>query len=231
MMSNDTWTLVDRYLSDALLAPDAALEAALDASDAAGLPSINVSPTQGKLLQMLAQLCGARHILEIGTLAGYSTIWLGRALPADGRLITLEFDEKHAAIARANITRAGLDAVVEIRVGRALDSLPVLAAESHPPFDLIFIDADKVSTLEYFTWALSLSRPGSLIIVDNVVRNGAVADAATTDVSVLGMRRFFDAVTQEPRVSATAVQTVGAKGYDGFAILLVKEAGASRALR
>ena len=230
-MNNDTWTRVDQYLAGELLPPDPALDAALQSSDAAGLPSINVSPTQGKLLQMLAHLCGARHILEIGTLGGYSTIWLGRALPADGRLVTLEFDEKHAAIARANISRAGLDGIVEIRVGRALDSLPVLAAESRPPFDLIFIDADKVSTPEYFAWALTLSRPGTLIIVDNVVRNGAVADAETSDASVQGMRRFFEVVKREPRVSATAVQTVGAKGYDGFAVVLVGGTGSSGTLR
>jgi predicted O-methyltransferase YrrM len=226
-MNNDTWTRVDQYLAGELLAPDATLEGALEASEAAGLPSIAVSPTQGRLLQMLARLCGARHVLEIGTLGGYSTIWLARALPADGRLITLEADERHAAVARGNIARAGLDLIVEIRIGRALDALPVLAAESRPPFDLVFIDADKVNTPEYFTWALQLSRPGGVIVVDNVVRNGAVADASTTDVSVLGMRRFFDMVGKEPRVSATAVQTVGAKGYDGFAVMLVEEAGAA----
>jgi predicted O-methyltransferase YrrM len=224
-MNNDTWTRVDQYLASELLAPDAALEAALEASEAAGLPSIAVSPTQGRLLQMLARLCGARHILEIGTLGGYSTIWLARALPADGRLITLEADERHAAVARGNITRAGLGLIVEIRIARALDALPALAAESRPPFDLVFIDADKVNTPEYFRWALQLSRPGGVIVVDNVVRNGAVADASTTDASVLGMRRFFDMVGKEPRVSATAVQTVGAKGYDGFAVMLVEDAG------
>jgi predicted O-methyltransferase YrrM len=225
-MNNETWTRVDQYLVGQLLQPDEALEAALRSSDAAGLPSINVSPTQGALLQMLARLCGARRILEIGTLGGYSTIWLARALPAGGRLITLEADEQHAAVARANIGRAGLAGVVEIRAGRALDSLPVLARESRTPFDLTFIDADKVNTPEYFISALSMSRPGSLIIVDNVVRNGAVADASTTDASVRGMRRFFDLLKSEPRVSATAVQTVGGKGYDGFAIALVVESAA-----
>jgi predicted O-methyltransferase YrrM len=224
-MNKETWTRVDQYLAGELLAPDPVLDAALQASEAAGLPAINVSPTQGKLLQMLARLCGARRILEIGTLAGYSTIWLGRALPADGRLITLEADEKHAAVARANIARAGLDNVVEIRMGKALESLPSIAAESRSPFDCIFIDADKVSTSEYFAWALRMSRPGSLIIVDNVVRDGAVADGATSDASVQGMRRFFDALKREPRVTATAVQTVGAKGYDGFAVVLVGEPG------
>ncbi|HMF59407.1 MAG TPA: O-methyltransferase, partial [Vicinamibacterales bacterium] len=162
---------------------------------------------------------------EIGTLAGYSTIWLGRALPADGRLITLEADEKHAAVARANIARAGLDEVVQIRIGIALESLPAIAAESRSPFDFIFIDADKVNTPEYFAWALRMSRPGSLIVVDNVVREGAVADAATPDPSVQGMRRFFDVLKREPRVTATAVQTVGAKGYDGFAVVLVGAPG------
>src|SRR4051794_1994211 len=191
-MNNDTWTRVDQYLAGQLLQPDEALEAALRSSDAAGLPSINVSPTQGALLQMFARLCGARRILEIGTLGGYSTIWLARALPPDGRLITLEADEQHAAIARANIGRAGLGGVVEIRTGRALESLPVLARESRARFDLTFIDADKASTPEYFAAALDMSRPGSLIIVDNVIRNGAVADAATTDANVRGMRRFFE---------------------------------------
>jgi len=225
-MNNETWTRVDQYLAGQLLPPDDALDAALRSSDAAGLPSINVSPTQGALLQMFARLCGARRILEIGTLGGYSTIWLARGLPPGGRLITLEADEQHAAVARANIGRAGLAAVVEIRVGRALDSLPVLARESRAPFDLTFIDADKVNTPEYFLSALGMSRPGSVIIVDNVVRNGAVADASTTDASVRGMRRFFELLKSEPRVTATAVQTVGGKGYDGFAVALVVDPAA-----
>jgi predicted O-methyltransferase YrrM len=230
-MNKEIWTRVDQYLAGELLTPDPVLDAALQSSEAAGLPAINVSPTQGKLLQMLARLCGARRILEIGTLGGYSTIWLGRALPADGRLITLEADEKHAAIARANIARAGLDNVVEIRIGKALESLPAIAAESRSPFDFIFIDADKVNTPEYFGWALKMSRPGGLIIVDNVVRDGAVADAATSDASVQGMQRFFDGLKREARVTATAVQTVGAKGYDGFAVVLVGEAGSTETLR
>jgi predicted O-methyltransferase YrrM len=230
-MDKEVWTRVDQYLVGELLAPDPVLDAALQSSEAAGLPAINVSPTQGKLLQMLARLCGARRILEIGTLAGYSTIWLGRALPADGRLITLEADEKHAAIARANIARAGLDNVVEIRIGIALESLPAIAAESHSPFDFIFIDADKVNTPEYFGWALRMSRAGTLIVVDNVVRDGAVADTATFDPSVRGMRRFFEVLKREPRVTATAVQTVGAKGYDGFAVVLVGETGSTETLR
>lgn len=220
-MSNDVWTRVDEYLAGQLLPDDPVLTAVLQSSDEAGLPAINVSATQGKLLQMFAQLCGARNILEIGTLGGYSTVWLARALPPDGRLITLEADEKHAAIARANISRAGLDEVVDLRVGRAAESLAALAHEGRPPFDLTFIDADKVSTTEYFDWALKMSRPGSLIIVDNVVRNGAVADPASSDASVRAMRRFFDLLRDEPRVTATAVQTVGGKGYDGFAVAMV----------
>jgi predicted O-methyltransferase YrrM len=220
-MSNEVWTRVDEYLAGQLLPDDPVLTAALQSSEAAGLPAINVSPTEGKLLQMFARLCGARNILEIGTLGGYSTIWLARALPPDGRLITLEADEKHAAVARGNITRAGLDGLVNLRVGRASESLPALAAEGRPPFDLTFIDADKVSTTEYFNWALKMSRPGSLIVVDNVVRNGAVADPASSDASVQAMRRFFDVLKDEPRVTATAVQTVGGKGYDGFAVAMV----------
>jgi predicted O-methyltransferase YrrM len=221
-MSSEIWTRVDEYLSSQLLPHDPVLEEALRSSEVAGLPAINVSATQGKLLQMLAQLCGARNMLEIGTLGGYSTIWLARALPPGGRLVTLEFEEKHAAVARANITRAGLNGVVELQIGRALDLLPALATEQRAPFDLTFIDADKVNTTEYFGWALKMSRPGSLIIVDNVVRNGAVADPASADASVQAMRRFFDVLKGEPRVTATAVQTVGAKGYDGFAVLTVK---------
>jgi predicted O-methyltransferase YrrM len=230
-MNNDTWTRVDQYLAGELLTPDPVLDAVLESSDAAGLPAISVSPTQGKLLQILAQLAGARHILEVGTLGGYSTIWLARALPPGGRLITLEADEKHAAVARANIARAGLDSVVEIRLGRALDTLAALAAERLQPFDVAFIDADKVNTAEYFAFALKMSRPGSLIIVDNVIRNGAVADAATTDASVQGMRRFFQVLKQESRVSATAVQTVGAKGYDGLAIVTVLQSADADPLR
>ncbi|HKW29925.1 MAG TPA: O-methyltransferase [Verrucomicrobiae bacterium] len=222
-MNPETWAAVDRYLTDLFEPSDAGLAAALAASTAAGLPSINVSPAQGKLLQLLARIQRARNILEIGTLGGYSAIWLARALPVDGRLITLEFDSKHAEVARANIARAGLGDVVELRVGRALDTLPQLAAEGRGPFDLIFIDADKPSTADYFAWSLKLSRPGSLIMVDNVVRNGAVVDAASDDPRVQGMRRFFDALTAEKRVDATVVQTVGSKGYDGFALARVRE--------
>jgi len=220
-MNQETWTAVDRYITDLLEPPDPVLEEALAASAAAGLPSINVSPGQGKLLQVLAKIQGARNILEIGTLGGYSTIWLARALPAGGRLITLEFDPKHAEVAGANLARAGLAEVVALRLGRALDILPQLAAEGRGPFDLIFIDADKPSTADYFAWALRLSQRGSLIIVDNVVRKGAVADAASEDPRVQGMRRFFNALAAEKRVSATILQTVGSKGYDGLALCLV----------
>jgi len=220
-MNQEQWTAVDRYITDLLIPPDPALDAALQASAAAGLPPISVTPNQGKLLQLLAKIGGARNILEIGTLGGYSTIWLARALPKTGRLITLEADRKHAEVARANIARAGLSDVVEVRLGRALDALPQLAAERRAPFDLIFIDADKAATADYFTWSLKLSRPGSLIIVDNVVRKGAVIDAASRDEDVQGIRRFNQLLSAEKRVSATAIQTVGSKGYDGFAIALV----------
>jgi len=217
----DQWTAVDRYITDLLVPPDSVLDATLQASAEAGLPPHNVSPNQGKLLLLLAQAQGARSILEIGTLGGYSTIWLARALPADGHLVTLEADPKHAQVARANIARAGLADVVELRLGWALDTLRQLADEGRGPFDLIFIDADKCNSPDYFTWALKLSRRGSLIIADNVVRGGAVIDAASGDPSVQGVRRFNELVAAEPRVSATAIQTVGSKGYDGFAIVLV----------
>jgi predicted O-methyltransferase YrrM len=220
-MSQELWTSVDRYITDLLVPSDAALEGALAASAEAGLPAINVAPNQGKLLQLLAQLQGARAILEVGTLGGYSTIWLARALPPGGRLITLEADPKHAEVARANIARAGLASVVELRLGRAQDTLPQIAAEGRGPFDLIFIDADKTGYPEYFAWALKLSRRGSLIVADNVVRKGAVADPNSSDPMIQGVRRFHELVAAEPRVSATAIQTVGIKGYDGFAIALV----------
>lgn len=220
-MTQEQWTAVDRYITDLLVPPDPALSSALQANATAGLPPHDVSPNQGKLLLLLARLQGARTILEIGTLGGYSTIWLARALPADGRLITLEADPKHASVARANIAAAGLADVVELRLGRALDTLSQLAAEGCSPFDLIFIDADKPSNPDYFAWALKLSRPGSLIIGDNVVRDGAVVDAASGDPRVQGVRRFYELLASSPRVSATAIQTVGSKGYDGFAIALV----------
>jgi predicted O-methyltransferase YrrM len=220
-MTPDQWTAVDRYLTGLLVPPDPALDEALRASAAAGLPAINVSPTQGKLLHLLARVHGARTILEVGTLGGYSTIWLARALPPGGRLVTLESDPKHADVARTNIERAGLADAVELRLGPALETLPQLAAENRGPFDLTFIDADKPSTPEYFAWALKLSRRGSLIVVDNVVRKGAVADPANDDPNVRGVRRFLEQLAAEPRVSATAIQTVGGKGYDGFALAVV----------
>jgi predicted O-methyltransferase YrrM len=220
-MAEDQWTEVDRYFSEGLLPGDPILEAALEASAAAGLPAISVSPNQGRLLQMLAQILGARSILEIGTLGGYSTIWLGRGLRAGGHLITLEVDPNHAEVALRNVGRAGLQEVVEVRIGNAVEILPQLSAEGRGPFDLIFIDADKPNIPAYFEWALKLSRPGTLIIVDNVVRDGAVIDADSTDPSVQGVRRFIDLLGAEPRASGTAIQTVGIKGYDGFAIVLV----------
>jgi predicted O-methyltransferase YrrM len=223
-MTQEIWTAVDRYITDLFVPPDTALTAALQASQSAGLPTINVSPPQGKFLQLLAKALGARAILEIGTLGGYSTIWLARALPAGGRLITLEADPKHAEIARANIARAGLAGIVELRLGRALDTLPQLAAEGRGPFDLIFIDADKPSYADYFTWALKLSRRGSVIIGDNVIRKGAVLNpGASDDPRVPGVLRFNELVAAERRVSATVIQTVGGKGYDGFTMAVVTD--------
>lgn len=222
-MNEETWAAVDRYLVEALVHEDAALHRALQASDAAGLPPISVSAAHGKLLHLLARGMNARSILEIGTLGGYSTIWLARALSAGGRLVTLEADPKHADVARANVARARLGDVVEIRVGLALDTLPKLAAEGLGPFDLVFIDADKPNNPEYLRWALRLARRGTMIVVDNVIRKGAVADAASTDASVQGVRRMNEMIAADPRLAATAVQTVGSKGYDGFAIALVLE--------
>jgi predicted O-methyltransferase YrrM len=220
-MTEEIWTAVDGYLGDLLVPADPALEAALAASAAAGLPAINVSAVQGKLLQLLARAIGAHNVLEIGTLGGYSSIWLARALPDGGRLVSLEADPRHAEVARANIARAGLDSSVEVRLGMALDLLPELAAEGGEPFDLVFIDADKPNNAAYFDWALQLTRPGSIIVVDNVVRDGDVIDAVSDSPTVQGVRRFLERLAAEPRVSATAIQTVGGKGYDGFAIALV----------
>jgi predicted O-methyltransferase YrrM len=220
-MTQQRWSAVDRYIADLLLPPDPSLDAALEASAAAGLPAHNVSPAQGKLLQLLALMQGAQTILEIGALGGYSAIWLGRALPAGGRLVALEADPGYATVARANVDRAGLADIVEVRVGRALDTLPLLAQEGQGPFDMIFIDADKRSNAEYLAWALELSRPGSVIVADNVVRGGAVAGDGDGDASVQGVRRFYELLASDPRVSATAIQTVGLKGHDGFAIGLV----------
>lgn len=220
-MTPELWSAVDDYFNETVVAPDQALADALRDSDAAGLRRISVSPSQGKLLHLLARLHGARKILEIGTLGGYSAIWLARALPADGRLVSLEIDPQTAAVARANIERAGLSARVEVRVGPALDTLPRLADEGLAPFDFVFIDADKPGNPQYLEWALALTRPGAVIVVDNVVRKGAVADAASTDPDVVGVRRCLEMIAANPRLSATAIQTVGGKGYDGFALALV----------
>jgi predicted O-methyltransferase YrrM len=221
-MSQELWTAVDRYISDSLIPPDPALEAALRASDEAGLPAIAVAPNQGKLLMILAQAMGARNILEMGSLAGYSTIWLARGLAGGGKLLTLEADPKHAEVARGNIARAGLADKVEVRLGKALERLPEVAAEGLGPFDLIFIDADKGNYPGYLEWALRLSRPGTLIIGDNVVRDGNVIDADNREDSVQGVRRMNQIIAAEPRLCATAIQTVGSKGYDGFMIAIVR---------
>jgi predicted O-methyltransferase YrrM len=216
----DLWTRVDDYVTSTLVKQDDALVQALADSDAAGLPAISVSPAHGKLLHLLARIVGARRILEIGTLGGYSTIWLARALPQDGRLISLELAQKHADVARANIDRAGVGERVEIRVGKALDLLPSLGGTG--PFDLVFIDADKQNNSGYFEWAVTLSRPGGVIIVDNVIRNGAVIDAESNDEMVQGVRRLNELMNREVRVDVTAIQTVGVKGYDGFSVALVR---------
>ena len=220
-MTQQEWNEVDAYFTGKLAPPDAVLDAALRSSAAAGLPAIAVAPNQGKMLQLFARMVGAKRILEIGTLGGYSAIWLATALPPDGKLITLEVERRHADVAAANIARAGLEKKVEIRVGRALDTLPKLVAEHAGPFDMVFIDADKQNNAGYFEWALKLSRRGTLIIVDNVVRNGAISDAGSKDSSVIGTRKLFDLMELDARVSATAVQTVGSTGYDGFAMAVV----------
>ena len=220
-MSQKLWNEVDQYLDDTLVQQDAALAEAITSSDAAGLPSISVAPSHGKFLHLLARIQGARRILEIGTLGGYSTIWLARALPPDGRLITLEYDSKHADVASANLARAGVADKVDIRIGRALDTLPQIAAERQAPFDLIFIDADKPSNPDYFRWALKLSHRGSVIVIDNVIRRGAVIDTNSGDDNIRGVRKMHELIGAEPRVSATAIQTVSVKGYDGFTLALV----------
>jgi predicted O-methyltransferase YrrM len=220
-MTQELWSAVDHYIDDELGLTDPVLEAALAANAEGGLPAIDVTAAQGKLLYMLAMLAGARRILEIGTLGGYSTIWMGRALPPNGKLITLEFDPKHAAVAKSNIERAGLSEIVDVRVGAALDSLPVIEAEKGGPFDLFFIDADKVNNPNYFEWAVRLSRPGSIIIVDNVVREGGLADATSEDAAIRASRKVAELLGSDPRVDGTVIQTVGTKGYDGFAIAMV----------
>jgi predicted O-methyltransferase YrrM len=222
-MNAAQWTSVDQYLAEQSIPPDPVLESALAASSAAHLPAINVTPHQGKFLHLLARLQGARRILEIGTLGGYSTLWLARALPAGGRVVTLELEEVHARVARENFARAGLADKVELKLGRAIDLLQAMIAEKVAPFDFVFIDADKPSMAEYFQAVLQLTRPGSVIIADNVVRNGAVVDASSTDASVQGVRRFMAALARETRVSATTLQTVGSKGYDGFTLAVVNE--------
>jgi len=220
-MAEDLWTDVDQYFSDKLLPKDPILESAAEAAEKAGLPPIAVSPNQGKFLQLLSQIIGAQSILELGTLAGYSTIWLARGMRPGGRLITVEVDPKHADVAKSNISRAGLKDAVEVRLGSALGVLPQLFAEKRGPFDLIFIDADKENIPDYFEWSMKLSHPGTLIIVDNVVRDGAVIDANSPDPRIEGVRKFVDLLAAESRASGTTIQTVGIKGYDGFAMVLV----------
>ncbi len=222
-MPQKLWTRVEQYADGLLIPPDPVLDAAREASEAAGLPSIAVSPSQGMLLHLLARMQGAKRILEIGTLGGYSTIWMARALPADGKLVTLEFAKKHFEVARANIARAGLTDRVDQRLGPALEVLPLLESEGQGPFDFVFIDADKENCAPYFEWALRLSRSGTVMIVDNVIREGEVVDSKTKDKHVLGIRRFFEAVAAEPRVTATTQQTVGSKGYDGFTLIRVND--------
>lgn len=220
-MNQEQWSAMDDLLTSRLLKPDAALDAALATSAAAGLPAINVAPNQGKLLHLLAKLRGARRILEVGTLGGYSTIWLARALPADGQLISLEADPHHAAVARANLERAGLPGSVSVVLGAAADTLEKFVADHAEPFDMIFLDADKKSYPEYLRLSLLLSRPGTLIVGDNVIRRGRIADLASSDPDVIGLHEFFRQLAQNPRLDSTAVQTVGLKGWDGFSMTLV----------
>jgi predicted O-methyltransferase YrrM len=222
LKDQELWTAVDRYLVDGHIPRDPLLDKAIESNNAAGLPTIDVAPNQGKLLNLLARIQGARRILEVGTLGGYSTIWLARALPSDGKLITLEVEPKHAKVAMANIERAGLSSMVELRLAPALDSLAQLHAEGTPPFDFIFIDADKQNIPAYLEWSLRLSRPGTIIITDNVVQKGAVIDPDDPDPRIQGVRRFFAMIAAEPRIDATTLQTVGTKGYDGFTLAVVK---------
>jgi predicted O-methyltransferase YrrM len=220
-MDQEIWTAVDRYFNETAVGTDAALDAAAAAAEAAQLPPVSVTPAYGKLLHLIARVQGAKRILEIGTLAGYSTIWLARALPPDGRVVTLEFNPKHADIARANLARAGLADRVEIRVAPALDSLSQLAAGREQPFDLIFIDADRANVATYFDRAVKLARHGSVIVVDNVVRKGRVLDTSNSDAEIVGVRRFVERLASDSRVSATILQTVSSKGHDGFVLALV----------
>lgn len=220
-MSIEQWTAVDAYFEGLFIPPDADLQGALERSDAAGLPQIAVAPNQGKLLMLLAQMSGAKRILEVGTLAGYSTIWLARALPPDGKLITIEFDAHHAEIARQNIAAAGLAEQVEVRQGEAVQVLADIHAENPPPFDFVFLDADKHNFPNYLDWSIKLGRAGTVIVGDNVVRNGAVADPTSDDPNVQGVQEFCRKMADDPRIEATALQTVGAKGYDGFAMGII----------
>ena len=222
-MTSDRWNAVDDYVAELLLPADPVLDAALARNVAAGLPAHDVSPVQGRLLELLARMRGARRILEVGTLGGYSTIWLARALGPGGRLVTLEREARFAEVARANLARAGLAGVVEVLVGPALETLALLAAEGAGPFDLVFVDADKQSSAEYLRRALRLTAPGSVIVFDNVVRGGALADADSDDPRVRGVRALHDLLAAEPSVRAATIQTVGAKGYDGFTLALVGE--------
>jgi predicted O-methyltransferase YrrM len=219
-VSEELWASVETYIDGLLIPSDPVLEAAVSASEAAGLPAIAVTPGQGKLLYLLARIQRARRILEIGTLAGYSTLWMARALPAEGCIVTLEADPKHCEVAQANLARGDVAPLIDLRLGRALDTLPELAAEGLEPFDMVFIDADKENTEAYFRWALRLSRAGAVIVVDNVIREGEVADPDSSDPRVQGIQRFNEAVATDPRVEATTIQTVGSKGYDGFTLAI-----------
>jgi predicted O-methyltransferase YrrM len=222
-MTQAVHTAVDAYFDELLVRPDDALNAALERQSSEGLPAIAVAPNQGKLIHLFARMSGTKRILEIGTLGGYSTIWLARALPVDGRLVTLELDPHHADVARGNLDAAGLEDRVQIMVGPAADSLQTLINAGEPPFDFIFIDADKPSTAIYLEASLRLARPGTVIVIDNVVRNGKVVDPGSTDPNVIGVRKGIEAVAANPRLSATGVQTVGSKGLDGFVLLIVEE--------
>lgn len=224
-MNQETWTAVDRYIVDTFALEDDVLTQAQAACDAAGLPPIQVAPAQGKFLQLLTLITGAQRVLEIGTLGGYSTIWMARGLSANGRIVTMEIDPTHAEVAAGNFSRAGLSDMIDLRVGPALENLPVVEREGAGPFDLFFIDADKVNIPAYFEWALKLARPGSLIVVDNVVREGAVIDEASEDAAVQGVRRFNELAAASDGLESTVLQTVGVKGYDGFAISLVSQRG------
>jgi len=224
-MNQELWTRIDDYIEEHLVPHDPALAAAIADSNAAGLPPVSVSAAQGKMLHLLARIAHASRILEIGTLGGYSTIWLARALPPGGRVVTLELDSRRAQVARRNLARAGLDAVVDVRVGAALETLPALEREQVAPFDLTFIDADKANNAAYIGWAVRLGRPGTLIVVDNVVREGSILDAASSDAGARGTRRAYELVGAHPRLAATAIQTVGVKGHDGFLVAVLGDEG------